>query len=158
MTNEAISFTYTTYIVSTPGKVFEAITKPDLARRYWGHENVSDWKPGSRWEHIRTNDERTVELVGEVIEVSPPTRLVITWANASQASDPASYSRVTFEIEEYEAMVRLTVTHDELEAGSGMANGIRRGWPIVLSSLKSFLETGQAIDVFAKPRASELAA
>jgi hypothetical protein len=55
-------------------------------------------------------------------------------------------------------MVRLTVTHDDLEAGSGMANGIRRGWPIVLSSLKSFLETGQAINVFAKPRASELAA
>lgn len=157
MTRQATSFTYTTYIVSTPGKVFEAITKPDLARRYWGHENVSDWKPGSRWEHIRANDERTVELVGEVIEVSPPTRLVITWANASQASDPASYSRVTFEIEEYEAMVRLTVTHDELEAGSGMANGIKKGWPIVLSSLKSFLETGQAIDVFAKPRTSELA-
>ncbi|RWP78341.1 SRPBCC family protein [Mesorhizobium sp.] len=158
MTKEMISFTYTTYIVSTPGKVFEAITKPDLARRYWGHENVSDWKPGSRWEHIRANDERTVELVGEVVEVSQPTRLVITWANASQASDPASYSRVAFELEEYEAMVRLTVTHDELEAGSGMANGIKRGWPIVLSGLKSFLETGQAIDVFAKPRASELAA
>ncbi|MEI8702313.1 SRPBCC family protein [Mesorhizobium mediterraneum] len=156
MTKEAISFTY--YIVSTPGKVFEAITKPDLARRYWGHENVSDWKPGSSWEHIRANDERSVELVGKVIEVSAPTRLVITWANASQASDPASYSRVTFEVEEYEAMVRLTVTHDELEAGSGMANGIKRGWPIVLSSLKSFLETGQAIDVFAKPRASERAA
>ncbi|CAH2406657.1 SRPBCC family protein [Mesorhizobium escarrei] len=156
MTKE--SFIYTTYIVSTLGKVFEAITKPDLARRYWGHENVSDWKPGSSWQHIRTNDERTVELVGTVVEVSPPTRLVITWANASQASDPASYSRVTFELEEYEAMVRLTVTHDELEAGSGMANGIKKGWPIVLSSLKSFLETGQAIDVFAKPRASELAA
>ncbi|TIP88032.1 MAG: polyketide cyclase [Mesorhizobium sp.] len=156
MTKE--SFIYTTYIVSTPGKVFEAITKPDLARRYWGHENVSDWKPGSSWEHIRANDERTVELVGKVVEVSPPTRLVITWANASQASDPASYSRVTFELEEYEAMVRLTVTHDELEAGSGMANGIKKGWPIVLSSLKSFLETGQAIDVFARPRASERAA
>jgi uncharacterized protein YndB with AHSA1/START domain len=158
MTKDAISFTYTIYIVSTPGKVFEAITKPDLARRYWGHENVSDWKPGSRWQHIRASDERTVELVGEVVEVSPPTRLVITWANASQASDPASYSRVTFELEAYEAMVRLTVTHDELEAGSGMANGIKKGWPIVLSSLKSFLETGQPIDVFAKPRASELAA
>ncbi|RWN55099.1 SRPBCC family protein [Mesorhizobium sp.] len=158
MTKETISFTYTTYIASTPGKVFEAITKPDLARRYWGHENVSDWKPGSSWQHIRANDERTVELVGKVVEVSPPTRLVITWANASQASDPASYSRVTFELEEYEAMVRLTVSHDDLEAGSGMANGIKKGWPIVLSSLKSFLETGQAIDVFARPRASELAA
>lgn len=154
MTKVTTSFVYVTYIASTPKKVFEAITKPDVARRYWGHENVSDWKSGSKWEHIRDNDERTVEIVGEVIEVSPPTRLVITWANASQAFDPASYSRVTFEIEEYENMVRLTVTHDELEAGSGMAAGISKGWPLVLSSLKSFLETGSGIDLSAKPKTS----
>lgn len=154
MTKETTSFVYVTYILSTPEKVFEAITKPDVARRYWGHENVSDWNPGSKWEHIRANDERTVQLVGKVIEVAPPTRLVITLANASQASDPASYSRVTFEIEEYENMVRLTVTHDELEADSGMANGIKKGWPVVLSSLKSFLETGHGLDVFAKPKAA----
>ena len=55
-------------------------------------------------------------------------------ANASQASDPASYSRVTFAIEEYDNMVRLTVTHDELEAGSGMAKGIKQGWPNETSS------------------------
>ena len=154
MTKEKTSFVYVTYIASTPEKVFEAITNPDVARRYWGHENVSDWQPGSKWEHIRANDERTVELVGEVVEVSPPSRLVITWANASQATDPASYSRVTFEIEEYEEMIRLTVTHDELEAGSGMAKGISKGWPVVLSSLKSFLETGRGLDVFAKPKAA----
>jgi uncharacterized protein YndB with AHSA1/START domain len=154
MTKETTSFVYVTYILSTPEKVFEAITKPDLARRYWGHENVSDWKPGSRWEHIRANEERTVELAGKVIEISPPDRLVISWANASQAADPASHSRVTFDIAEYDDMVRLTVTHDELEAGSGMANGISKGWPVVLSSLKSFLETGRAIDVFAKPKAA----
>ncbi len=154
MSKDKTSFLYVTYILSTPEKVFEAITKPDLARRYWGHENVSDWKPGSKWEHVRADD-RTVQLVGEVVEVSPPDRLVITWANASQASDPASYSRVTFEIEAYEKdMVRLTVTHDELEAGSGMANGIKKGWPVVLSSLKSFLETGRGLDVFAKPKAA----
>ena len=155
MSKEKTSFVYVTYIRATPEKVFEAITKPEIARRYWGHENVSDWQPGSKWEHIRANDERTVQLVGKVIEVSPPTRLVITWANASQVSDPASHSRVTFAIEEYDNMVRLTVTHDELEAGSGMAKGIQQGWPIVLSSLKSLLETGQAIDVFAKPKAAQ---
>ncbi len=154
MTRETTSFVYVTYIVSTPLKVFEAITRPEIARRYWGHENVSDWQPGSRWEHIRANDERTVELVGKVVEISPPSRLVITWAAASRKDDPDACSRVTFDIEEYENMVRLTVTHDELEAGSGMANGISKGWPIVLSSLKSYLETGNAIDVFAKPKAA----
>ncbi len=154
MSKQTTSFVYVTYIASTPDKVFEAITRPEIARRYWGHENVSDWRVGSQWQHIRANDERTVQLVGNVVEVTPPTRLVITWADASQAADPASHSRVTFAIEEYEKMVRLTVTHDELEADSGMANGIKKGWPVVLSSLKSFLETGQALDVFAKPKAA----
>lgn len=154
MTKETTSFVYVTYIASTPDKVFKAITKPEIARRYWGHENVSDWTPGSRWEHVRATEERTVELVGEVVEISPPSRLVITWAAASQADNPAAYSRVTFDIAEYEDMVRLTVTHDELEAGSGMATGISKGWPIVLSSLKSLLETGKGLDVFAKPKAA----
>lgn len=154
MTKEMTSFVYVTYILSTPEKVFEAITKPEVAKRYWGHENVSDWNPGSKWEHIRANDDRTVEIVGKVIEVSPPKRLVISWANASQAADPASHSRVAFEIVEYDAMVRLTVTHEDLEAGSGMANGVKQGWPPVLSSLKSLLETGHGIDLFAKPKAA----
>lgn len=154
MTRQTTSFIYVTYILSTPEKVFEAITRPEVARRYWGHENVSDWKPGSKWEHVRANDERTVELVGEVVESSPPARLVITWANASQAADPEAYSRVTFEIEPYEDMVRLTVSHDDLVVGSGMANGVSKGWPIVLSSLKSLLETGRGLDVFAKPKAA----
>lgn len=149
---EKTSFVYVTYIRSTPEKVFEAITKPEIARRYWGHENVSDWQPGSAWQHVRADEQRTVQLVGKVVEVSPPTRLVITWASASQATDPASHSRVSFDIAPYEGMVRLTVTHDELEAGSGMAKGIQQGWPIVLSSLKSLLETGEGIDVFAKPK------
>ncbi|UJQ94747.1 SRPBCC family protein [Mariluticola halotolerans] len=152
MPEEKTSFVYVTYIAASPQKVFEAITRPELARRYWGHENVSEWTPGSKWEHVRTNDERTVELVGEVVEITPPSRLVMTWANASQADDPSAYSRVTFEIVEYDDMVRLTVSHDDLIAGSGMANGVSKGWPTVLSSLKSFLETGRGLDIFAKPK------
>ena len=152
MSKEKTSFVYVTYIRSTPEKVFDAITRPEVARRYWGHENVSDWQPGSPWQHVRADAQRTLQLVGKVVEVAPPTRLVITWANASQADDPDSHSRVSFDIAPYDGMVRLTVTHDELEAGSGMAKGIQQGWPIVLSSLKSLLETGEGIDVFAKAR------
>ena len=152
MLKDKTSFIYVTYIRATAEKVFEAVTKPEISKRYWGHENVSDWKPGSKWEHIRGENERTVEIMGDVIEFSPPTRLVISWASASKNSDPASHSRVTFEIQDYDNMVRLTVTHDDLEAGSGMANGISKGWPMALSSLKSFLETGESIDVFASPK------
>jgi uncharacterized protein YndB with AHSA1/START domain len=154
MTRETTSFVYVTYILSTPDKVFEAIIRPEIASRYWGHENVSDWRKGSSWQHVRDNDARTVELVGEVVEIIPPTRLVITWANESQAADPEAYSRVTFGIEEFNDMVKLTVTHDDLVIGSGMANGVTRGWPIVLSSMKSFLETGRGLDIFAKPKAA----
>ena len=106
---------------------------------------------------MRDNEQRTVNVVGKVVEVDAPTRLVITWASPSQAADPDSYSRVTFDVAAYEGMVRLTVTHDELEAGGGMDKGIRQGWPIVLSSLKSLLETGQGIDVFAKPQVAQAA-
>ena len=154
MAKEMTSFVYVTYILSTPEKVFEAITKPDIAKRYWGHENVSDWRQGSKWEHVKANDERTVELVGKVIEIAPPTRLVISWANQSQEQNPEAYSRVTFGIEEFNDMVKLTVTHDDLVVGSGMANGVTKGWPIVLSSMKSYLETGKGLDIFAKPKAA----
>jgi uncharacterized protein YndB with AHSA1/START domain len=155
MSKDKTSFVYVTYIRSTAQKVFDAITRPEIARRYWGHENVSDWKPGSDWQHVRTDAQRTVNLVGKVIEVSAPTRLVITWASPSRADDPAGTSRVTFDVAPYEGdMVRLTVTHDELEAGGAMAKGIQQGWPIVLSSLKSLLETGAGIDVFAKAKAA----
>ena len=155
MTKQTTSFVYVTYISSTREKVFEAITRPEIARRYWGHANVSDWKVGSKWEHVRDNEERTVNIVGKIVEISPPNRLVISWASPSQASDPAAYSRVAFELEDYDSdMVKLTVTHDELEADSGMAKGISKGWPVVLSSLKSLLETGRGLDVFAKPKSA----
>jgi len=89
-----------------------------------------------------------------VVGVSTPTRLVITCANPGQADDPTTTRRISFDVEAYDDMVRLTVTHEDLQAGSGMDQGIRKGWPIVLSSLKSLLETGQGIDVFAKAKAA----
>lgn len=154
MTSKTTSFVYVTYIRATPEQIFAAITKPEIARRYWGHGNVSDWRAGSKWEHIRDNDAQTVEIVGEVIEVKPPARLVMTWANESQSDDPDGYSRVTFEIEEYEDMSRLTVTHDQLQSDSGMAKAIGQGWPVVLSSMKSYLETGAGLQLWARPKAA----
>lgn len=158
MGSEKTTFVYVTYIRASAEKIFEAITRPEIAARYWGHENVSDWQPGSRWEHIRADAARDVKLVGDVVEIDPPRRLVMTWAGASDYDNPDAHSRVTFDLVPYDDMVRLTVTHDELEAGSGMATGISKGWPLVLSSLKSYLETDEPIDVFAEPCATESAA
>ena len=142
-------FVYVTYIASTPEKVWTALLDAKFTRQYWDRENVSDWKPGSKWEHRRFDKARTVDLVGEVLESKPPRRLVLTWANASDAKNKAKHSRVTLEIEPIKEMVRLTVTHDELQAGSGMLEGISEGWPRVLSSLKSLLETGKPLETWA---------
>jgi len=139
-------FVYVTYIAATQQRIWDAIVRPEFTRQYWGHENLSDWKPGSRWEH-RPAEGGPAKLVGQVIESLPPRRLVITWADPSDTgADP---SRVTFELEPIEDMVKLTVTHDRLVPGSDMQRGIENGWPRVLSSLKSFLETGKPLPTWA---------
>ena len=140
---------YVMYIAATPKRIFDAIVKPEFTRQYWGHENVSDWKPGSAWEH-RDGETGKVKLVGKVVECDPPRRLVMTWASPADAGDATAHSRVTFELEPIEAMVKLTVTHDQLVPGSDMEKGIMHGWPRVLSSLKSFLETGKPLPTWAK--------
>ncbi|MFN7180952.1 SRPBCC family protein [Hyphomonas sp.] len=134
--------------------MFEAITRPEITRQFWGHENQSDWEVGSPWQHVRADETRKLQLVGKVLEASPPWRLVISWASPSESANLQAVSRVTFEIAEYDGMVKLTVIHDQLEAGGSMAGGVSRGWPIILSSMKSFLETGRGLDVFAKPKAA----
>ena len=144
------AFVYVTYIRSQPDVVWKALLEPEFTQRYWEHDNVSDWKPGSSWEHRRLDTARTIDLVGRVIESEPPRRLVLTWAFPGDAAKEAKHSRVTFEIEPIDDIVRLTVTHEELEPGSEMLRGITRGWPRVLASLKSLLETGRPLPTWAK--------
>jgi len=142
-------FLYVTYIASTPAAVWKALIDGELTRQYWKHTNESDWKPGSKWKHVADDGKGTVRLVGKVVEVVPNKRLVLTWGDAADATNTAKHSRVAIDIESIGAMVRLTLTHDELEPGSEMAKKIGNGWPRVLSSLKSFLETGRPLDTWA---------
>ncbi len=138
-------FVYVTYIASSPEKVWNALIDPEMTKQYWECENVSDWQPGSRWEHHRSDEKATILMVGEVLESDPPRRLVLTWGEPAEEAREASRSRVTFDIEPVRDIVRLTVTHDRLEPGSEMEESIKVGWPQVLSSLKSLLEVGRAL-------------
>jgi len=149
-------YLYVTYIAADPQRIWDAIVEPEFTRQYWGHENISEWRPGASWEH-RDADNGTVRIVGKVQEFTPPRRLVLTWADPADAANPEAHSRVTIELERVThaergsgGMVKLTVKHDRLVPGSEMQQGIEEGWPRVLSSLKSFLETGKPLPTWAK--------
>jgi len=140
-------FVYVIYIAADAATLWKALVDGEFTRRYWDHDNVSDWRPGSPWEHRRAGGEGTVDVVGTVVESVPPSRLVLTWANPEDAARPDRHSRVTFEIEPVADMVRLTITHDALDAD--MHRKISQGWPRVVSSLKSLLETGRPLQTWA---------
>ncbi|GEC06129.1 putative transcriptional regulator, ArsR family protein [Streptomyces spinoverrucosus] len=138
------TFVYVTYVASTPEKVWDALTDADLTATYWGHRNESDWQPGSRWAHVRTDGSGVADVVGTVAESERPTRLVTTWAAPEDEGDETKHSRVTFDIQPYDDIVRLTVTHEDLADESERAQAAS-GWAAVLSNLKSLLETGSPL-------------
>ena len=139
------TFVYVTYISSTPEKVFDALMAPEMTRKYWARLNVSDWKVGSPWRH-ENPEGGTTDIQGKVIENDRPKRLVISWAWPADKDNAAKQTKVTFLLEPGPKVVRLTVTHEDLEPGSDMDKGIRRGWPLVLSNLKTLMETANAMD------------
>jgi uncharacterized protein YndB with AHSA1/START domain/DNA-binding transcriptional ArsR family regulator len=154
------TFVYVTYIQSTPGEVWHALTDSDLSAEYWGHSNISDWQAGSTWEHQRTDGSGIADVVGTVLESVPPKRLVITFAGPGE--EPAEGpSRVTFEIEPHGEIIRLTVTHENL-ADQAEYDAASAGWPAVLANLKSVLETGHVLpqapwEMHAELRAAQMA-
>jgi uncharacterized protein YndB with AHSA1/START domain len=135
-------FVYVIYIASTPEKVFEALTDAKMSELYW-HGNVveSDWKVGSPF-RIRL-PHRDHDVTGEVLEYDPPRRLAYSFLH-----DPAEGekpSRVTFDLERQRDQVRLTMVHDRFEPGSAVLEKISVGWPLILSSLKSYIECGMVL-------------
>ena len=154
------TYVYVTYIQSTAERVWHALTDADLSGEYWGHSNVSDWEPGSPWEHRRTDGSGIADVTGTVVEAVPPERLVMTFAapNEERAAEP---SRVTFTIEPYEEIVRLTVTHENL-ADAAEYEAAAAGWPAVFANLKSLIETGHVLpqapwEMHAELRAGQMA-
>jgi len=137
-------FNYVTYIRTTPEQLWDALIKPEFTKQYWfGSHHESDWKQGSSWKLI-TPDGRNCDS-GEVLEVKRPQRLVLKWRHELAPELKAEgYSQATMELEPIDETVKLTVTHEMESANSKFIAGCSNGWPIILSSLKSYLETGQS--------------
>lgn len=155
------TFVYTSYIKTTPERLWQALTDPAFTERYWGATFDTDWKKGSAM---------TWSLFGKtiadpeqvVLESDPYRRLAYSWHRMSpelaealsvadetrEQIDAEPRSKVSFDIEPLGELVKLTVIHDGFEPGSVVATMVTRGWPRVLSGLKSLLETGEALPAF----------
>ena len=139
-------FVYVTYIRTTPEKLWDALTKPELTRRYWaGTTQKSEWTVGSSWTAF-TPDGRAWDG-GEILEVDKPRRLVLTWRNEHFPEMRAEgFTRLTYDLEPAGDAVKLTLTHEIGVDNSKIIAALGNGWPAVLSSLKSLLETGESLE------------
>ena len=136
-------FVYTTYIETTAEKLWQALTDGDFTERYWFGERVaSTWEIGSR--HSLTRQGKA-HIEGKVLAFEPPKRLSYTWDPCSTDAKRERISRVTFDLEPRGKVVKLTVTHDDLDEGGKTFRDISGGWPMVIASLKSLLETGHPL-------------
>jgi uncharacterized protein YndB with AHSA1/START domain len=137
---------YVTYIRATPEKLWQALIDPEFTRQYWV-ETWQDctWQPGASWK-LMIPDGRVADS-GEVVEVVPHRRLVLTWKNQFKPElRGEGHSRVTFDLEPQGEAVKLTVTHESDTPKSKLIDAVSTGWPHVLSSLKSLLETGSSLE------------
>ena len=138
-------FVYVTFIRATPEKVWEAITRADLTEKYWfGYRVSAEGKPGDRITAMSPAGQKAHD--DPILESDPPRRLVYGWKPLYKDVPNERASRVTFELKPVKGQTRLTVTHDDFDEGSKIFEMISSGWPAVLSSLKSFLETGQGLE------------
>jgi DNA-binding transcriptional ArsR family regulator/uncharacterized protein YndB with AHSA1/START domain len=153
---ENLEFVYTTYINTTPERLWQALTEPSFTRRWWQTTFETDWTVGSSmiWNNhgIIVADPEQI-----VLESDPYRKLAYTWHTFTpefsermgdellEQLSRERRSRVAFEIEPVGDTVKLTVIHDDFEPGSTAATMVRNGWPIFLSSLKTLLETGEPL-------------
>ncbi len=142
----ASRFVYVTYIRTTPEKLWQALIDPEFTRRYWvATWQDCEWKAGASWK-LMIPDGRVGDS-GEVLEIDPPRRLVLSWRNEFKPDlREEGYSRLTYTLEPQGEAVKLTVLHEMSRPDSKLIEGVSNGWPYLLSSLKSLLETGRQID------------
>ncbi len=145
MTVANSEYIYVTYIKTTPKKLWVTLTKPEFMKQYWyGMHIKTDWEKGSSWQLIFADG--SVADKGTIAAIDPPLRLVLKWRNEWKSEFKAEgYSRCSIEIEPQGDVVKLTVTHSMPRSKSKLIKAISGGWPMILSNLKSLLETGKVI-------------
>ena len=151
-------FVYTTYIKTTPEQLWQALIDPAFTSRYWGVELTSDWQVGSTvtWKYAGVT---MADDSQRVLEADRPRRVAFTWHRvtpefiAAVGGDDDEWalaaaeqlSNATFELEPMGELVKLTVTHAGFQPDSTILSGVSEGWPSILASLKTLLETGEPL-------------
>jgi uncharacterized protein YndB with AHSA1/START domain len=138
-------FVYVTYIRTSPEKLWQALLDPAFTRQFWvGTWQECEWKVGASWK-LMIPDGRVGDS-GEVLEIDAPRRLVLSWRNEFKPEmHEEGYSRLTYALEPQGEAVKLTVLHEIGKLDSKLIEGVSNGWPHLLSSLKSLLETGESL-------------
>jgi uncharacterized protein YndB with AHSA1/START domain len=139
-------FVYVTYIKTTPDKLWEALTSSEFSRRYWfGTELRSNFKVGSPFALVMDGK---VTDTGEILEADRPRRLSYTFKHElDDEMRKEGATRVVFTLEPHGELVKLTLTHEGFAKDSRLLDGISKGWPAILASLKSLLESGDALAI-----------
>jgi uncharacterized protein YndB with AHSA1/START domain len=139
-------FVYVTYIRTTPEKLWKALIESEFTRQFWCNTTQeSEWKPGATWKILMPDG--AVADSGEVVEIDPHRRLVLKWRNEFRPELKAEgYSRLTYQLEPEGKSVKLTVIHEMEKEGSKFIEAVSSGWPHILASLKSLLETGESLE------------
>jgi uncharacterized protein YndB with AHSA1/START domain len=140
----ASKFVYIIYIKTTPEKLWDALTKPEFTRKYWvGTHQESTFEPGADWK-LMIPDGRVGDM-GKILEVDRPHKLVLSWRNEFRPEiSKEGFSRCTYELAPMGEVVKLTVLHESALPESKLIEAVSTGWPMILSSLKTMLETGEA--------------
>lgn len=139
-------FVYVTFIRTTPEKLWQALLDPEFTRRFWLETwQESEWKPGAPWRML--SPDGRVQFTGEVLECVPGKRLVRTWdCETIPEGRGEGYSRVTFELEQVGDAVKLTFIQENDTPNSNTVRMASEGWPLILASVKSLLETGAPLE------------
>lgn len=143
------SFTYVTYIATTPETLWDALTSSAYTEKYFfGSKIESEWKVGARVTYYREGE---VTDFGEILTYEPNHQLSYTWSYVhDQVSNREQPTTVTFKLKQYDSVVKLTVKHEnllptDLVEEEDTFHGFNNGWPAIISNLKSLLETGKTL-------------